>query len=191
MFLPKRIYVKPQSRTSPKAKEIIERAKKLDPTIQIIDLKTKEFQYPPGLSPKDRFVHMKESVILSERVESFIRTFPSPGKIVEKLNTVLNYTWMCPLNCEFCYLQTNQTPEHYFYTNLRDLEYEFVAAPHAHRAILTIWSMLSVVKKQAFFKIPSGLEEYSNNLREEFSEKRINGKERVVDWLFTRQNEDL
>ena len=187
MFSPKRIYVKPQSRTSPKAKEIIARAKSLDPTVQIINLRTKDFEYPAGLSPKAKFLHMKESVILSERVEPFIKTFPSPGKIVEDLNTVLNYTWMCPLNCEFCYLQTNQTPEHYFYTNLRDLEREFATASHAHKAILTIWSMLSIAKKHTFLKIPSGLEEYSDKLREEFSQKRIAEKKRIVDWLFIRQ----
>jgi DNA repair photolyase len=187
MFAPKRIYIKPQSLTSPKTKEIITRAKQIDPKVQIIELNRKDFQYPSGLTPQEKYTHMKESVIISERVESFIRTFASPGNIVENINTVLNYTWMCPLGCEYCYLQTNQTLEHYFYTNLKDLERELIAAPFAHRAILTIWSMLSIAKKQPLNKIPSGLEEFSNILREDFSEKGIKTAKAAINWLFLRQ----
>ena len=81
---------------------------------------------------------------------------------------------MCAHKCEYCYLQTNQTPEHYFYTNFLDAEHEIAAAPVAHTAILTLWTHLENYMGVSFDKLPDRFKETSDWLRDYFSNARIN-----------------
>ncbi len=111
MFIPKRIYIKHECRYDQNTWDIVSRVKKYNPQVEVIELPQGRFKYPE-ISPRDKFLHMKESAIISNRKAPFITTFESPGDIVENLTTILNLSWMCCLNCEYCYLQTNQTPEH-------------------------------------------------------------------------------
>jgi DNA repair photolyase len=186
MFIPKRIYVKRQSRYDAKVKDIVARAKKCNPAVEIIYMDPGSFKYPVG-SPRDKFLHMKESAIISRRVAPFVTTFASPGDIVEDLTTILNLGWMCAANCEFCYLQLVQTPEHYLYSNITDAEKYIRVASVAHAAILTIWTQISYSLKQTLFKIPDGLLETSDELRARFAEARINSDSEAIDYYSSHQ----
>jgi DNA repair photolyase len=186
MFIPKRIYVKRQSRYDTKTRDIIARVKKCNPTVEIINMEPGSFKYPVR-SPRDKFLHMKESIIISRRVAPFITTFASPGDIVEDLTTVLNLGWMCAASCEFCYLQTNQTPEHYVYSNIAEAEKYIRVAPVAHAAIQTIWTQISYSLKRALIKIPEGLFETSDELRVRFAAAGINTDSEAVDFYYSHQ----
>ena len=172
LFAPKRLIIKPQSKHSLITNQIIERTRRYNPTVAVEYLKGKDFTYPVD-SPREKFLYMKESVIISERAESFIRTFDSPGNIVESLTTVLNLSWMCANRCEFCYLQTNQTPEHYFYTNLRDAEHEIASSRAAHAAILTLWTHLSDYFGQRLMKLPDRFKETADWIRDYYVRARV------------------
>ncbi len=187
LFIPKRLLVKPQSKHSRKTAEIIERAKKLDPAIAVEYLPSPDFTYPVS-SPREKFLYMKESAIISERSEDFIRTFDSPGNIVESLTTVLNLSWMCANNCEFCYLQTNQTPEHYFYTNLDKAEHEIASSPAAHAAILTLWTHLSHYFGTRLIKLPDRFKETADWLRDLFVGAHVTSDAEAIDRYSLGQN---
>ncbi len=186
MFIPKRIYIKRDSRYDAKTKDILARVRMCNPGVVIINLDPGIFKYPVK-SPRDKFLHMKESAIISRRISPFITTFASPGDIVEDLTTILNLGWMCAANCEFCYLQTNQTPEHYLYSNISDAEKFIRVAPVAHAAILTIWTQISYSLKRALLKIPEGLLETSDELRVKFAEAGINTDDEAVDFYYSHQ----
>jgi DNA repair photolyase len=94
---------------------------------------------------------------------------------------------MCAHKCEYCYLQTNQTPEHYFYTNFLDAEHEIAAAPVAHTAILTLWTHLENYMGVSFDKLPDRFKETSDWLRDYFSNARINRDERAIDTYYGLQ----
>ena len=78
LFKPKRLIIKPQSKHSPIAKAIIERARQFDPSVSVEYLKTKDFTYPVQ-TPREKYEYMKESVIISERVEPFIKNLTPRG----------------------------------------------------------------------------------------------------------------
>ncbi|MEI8013107.1 MAG: spore photoproduct lyase family protein, partial [Candidatus Omnitrophota bacterium] len=160
--------------------------KKCNPVESIINLPKGNFKYPVTTS-RDKFLHMKESAIISRRKSPFITTFASPGDIVEDLGTILNLGWMCAANCEFCYLQLNQTPEHYIYSNIADAEKIIRAAPVAHAAILTMWTQISHSLKQRLFKIPAGLRETSDDLRVKFADARIDTDSKAIDYYASHQ----
>jgi len=187
LFIPKRLIIKPQSKHSQITRDIITRTQTYNPRVEIEYLNTKDFKYPVSGS-HDMFHYMKESAIVSERSESFIRTFDSPGNIVESLITVLNLTWMCANQCEYCYLQTNQTPEHYFYTNLRDAEHEIASSQTAHTAILTLWTHLSEYFGQRLLKLPDRFKETSDWMREFFVNARITTESTAIDRYYLMQD---
>ena len=186
LFTPKRLLVKPQSRHSKITQEIIARARTFNPDIAIEYLNTADFVYPVD-TPREKFLYMKESAIISERSEDFIRTFDSPGNIVESLTTVLNLSWMCANSCEFCYLQTNQTPEHYFYTNLERAEHEIAASPAAHAAILTLWTHLSDYFAYRLNKLPDRFKETADWIRELYFDARVRRDDEAVDRYYLAQ----
>lgn len=188
LYLPQRLIVKPQSKYSEQTKEIIRRTHSYDDSIPIEYLPSPEFKYPVK-DPRDKFLFMKGSAIISERSESFIRTFDSPGNIVESITTVLNLAWMCPYQCEYCYLQTNQTPEHYLYTNLKEAEREIASAQVAHTAILTLWTHLSYYFGQQLNKLPDRFKETSDWIREEFVKGRITTDREAIDRYYLMQHE--
>ena len=187
LFIPKRLLIKPQSKHSKITQEIIARTQRYDPGVAIEYLKTPDFVYPVA-TPREKFLYMKESAIVSERSEDFIRTFDSPGNIVESLTTVLNLSWMCANNCEFCYLQTNQTPEHYFYTNLEKAEHEIASSPAAHAAILTLWTHLSHYFGTRLIKLPDRFKETADWIRELFVGAHVMRDSEAIDRYFLGQD---
>ena len=187
LFTPKRLLVKPQSKHSKITQEIFSRARTFNPDIAIEYLDTADFIYPVD-TPREKFLYMKDSAIISERSEDFIRTFDSPGNIVESLTTVLNLSWMCASNCEFCYLQTNQTPEHYFYTNLERAEHEIAASPAAHAAILTLWTHLSDYFGGRLYKLPDRFKETADWIRELFVGAHTTRDSEAIDRYFLEQD---
>jgi hypothetical protein len=190
LFIPQRIVVKKQSHLAPRTKLYIENIKRYNPNVEIIHLKN-NFEYPPGLTPKQKFYYASETVIIGERVEDFVRTFASPGDIVEDFETVVNPSWMCAFHCEFCYLQNTEPREHILYTNYRQLERELETAPFAHTAILTIWSLISFSSQKEFMKIPPNLLEVSDWLRSHFVRARINSDQKAIQSIYGKQAKPL
>ncbi len=188
MFIPKRLIIKPNSRTAQRTQEIIARTRKYNPDVEIQEMNEQKFTYPVS-SPYEKFRYMKDSAIISNRSESFIRTFDSPGNIVEHLVTILNLSWMCAFNCQYCYLQTNQTPEHYFYTNFDDAEREIAVASVAHTIILTLWTHLSTYFKKPLLKLPDRFKEVSDWLRERFAQGQITYKDGATNFYYLYQEE--
>lgn len=187
MFIPKRVFINPQSKHSRRTEEILARIHTYAPDAQIVNLPPSGFDYPEGMTAKQKFDFMKESVIISERVVPFIRTFPSPGEIVERITTVCNLTNMCCSNCEYCYLQNAQCPEHYIYTNRYDLEKELATSSYSHWTILTIWTMYSFGKQAPLMKLPEKLMEIADRLRESFVDLRIVSDRASIDYLYRNQ----
>ncbi|MHB1050657.1 MAG: spore photoproduct lyase family protein [Bacteroidota bacterium] len=186
LFIPKRVIVKKECHLSPRTKLYITNIKKYFPSVEVTYLND-NFTYPEHFSPKQKYDFAKETVIIGERTTPFIVTFASPGNIVEQFETVINPSWMCSYQCEFCYLQLTQPPEHMLYTNFHVLKHELETAPYAHTAILTIWSMLSFAKREPYLRIPLNLLETSDWLRKHFIEARINTDQKAIRSLFGKQ----
>jgi len=186
LFIPKRLLIKPQSKHSKITQDIITRTQQLDHDVEIQYLKSSDFVYPVS-APREKFLYMKDSAIISERSEDFIRTFDSPGDIVESLTTVLNLSWMCANNCEFCYLQTNQTPEHYFYTNLDKAEHEIASSPAAHAAILTLWTHLTHHFGHRLIKLPDRFKETADWLRDLYVSAQVTRDAEAIDRYYLGQ----
>lgn len=185
-YIPKRVIVKKECHLAHRTKLYLANIQRYNPNVEIIYLND-NFQYPAGLDAKGKYEYSKETVIIGERVTDFIRSFPSPGDIVEHFVTVVNTSWMCAYKCEFCYLQATQAHDHTLYTNLHKLDRELESAAFANTAILSIWSMLSFAAKRPFFKIPLNLMETSDWLRNHFVNARINSDEKAIRSLFGKQ----
>lgn len=188
LFIPKRLIIKPQSEFSETTKEILKRTRRYNPNVEIVRLTTTDFKYPV-VKPRDKFLYMKDSAIISQRSESFIRTFDSPGHIVERLTTVFNLSWMCPSRCQYCYLQTNQTPEHYFYTNFGTAENEIASSAPGHTAILTLWTHLTHYFNKRLNKLPDRFKEASDWMRDDFVSGRMISDSEVIDRYYLIQNQ--
>ncbi len=186
LFIPKRVFVKKECHLAPRTKLIIENIKKYNPNVEINYLNG-NYRYPAGLDPKGKFDYSKETVIIGERVEDFIRTFDSPGDIVEHFVTVLNTSWMCAYECQFCYLQNTRPPEHLLYTNFHKLDRELETSSYADTANLTMWSLLSFAARRQFVKLPEYFMETSDWLRAHFVDARINSDEKAIRSLIGKQ----
>ena len=186
-FIPKHVLIHPKAKDSDRTKEIVRRIHTFAPQVQITHLPDTGFSYPSGLTGTQKHWFMKESVIITERTVPFIRTFASPGAIVEDLTTVCNLTHMCCSNCEFCYLQIAQCLEHYIYTNRHDLEAELATSSFAHAAILTVWSMYSFGIKAPLLKLPKHLMEIGDEIRKQFVRRNIATEAKAIDYLCDNQ----
>jgi hypothetical protein len=185
-YAPKRVLVKKECHRSPRTILYLENIKRYNPDVEVIFLND-NYKAPKGLDAKGKYEYEKETVIIGERVEDFIRSFPSPGDIVEHFVTVVNTSWMCAYKCEFCYLQASQASQHILYTNFHKLDRELETASYANTAILTIWSLLSFAAKKQYIKLPENLMETSDWLREHFVNARINSDEKAIRSLFGKQ----
>ena len=185
-YAPKRVLVKKECHLAPRTKLYIENIKKFNPTVEIVYLND-NYKAPEHLDAKGKYEYEKETVIIGERVEDFIRSFPSPGDIVEHFVTVVNTSWMCAYKCEFCYLQNSQASQHILYTNFHKLDRELETAAFANTAILTVWSLLSFATKKTYLKIPDNLMETSDWLREHFVNARINSDEKAIRSILGKQ----
>jgi len=190
-FLPKRIILTTAAKGSPKAIEVANRIRQLDPNIPTVDVRSANNDRSwRRLSVPQRWKYRKESIILAERGEPFITTFASPGKIVEDIGTLLNLTFHCASDCEFCYLQTVMPPAHIIYTNVARLESEIAVEPFAHRAILTLWTVVSFAQRQRLLKIPHNFNVAAGYLREQFQGNSISKDEDAIELLYHLMHSD-
>lgn len=188
MFTPSTILIHPDSIGSAKEKLIVANAKKFNPRLTVQQLPPGRFSYPAGLSTvKHKFDYWADTVILRPRVAPFIVTFASPGEIVEKFTTILNLAWHCPFRCEFCYLQTTRPGEHFLYTNIEEMALQLRTAPYAHKVSLTVWGMLSKAMKTPLLKIPEGLRQTTDRIREDMTSLGIQNDADAVNFLNAQQ----
>lgn len=166
MYIPKRVFISSKCVGLRKTEEYLNRIQKWNPEVDVTEYDG-EFAYPSGSTPHDMYHYAKDSILINERSANspFIQSFPSPGNIVEDFTTVGNLTWQCASKCHFCYLMLTRPYEKYFYTNLDRFENELATAPYAHRAILTLWTMVTHALRTSFMKIPTYLYRASDNVR--------------------------
>ena len=183
MYLPERVYVKPQSRNDPVTAEIIRRVHAIDPKIPIIQMRGQSIPFPSHSTAVWRWRQRRKSIILSQRTVPFMSTFASPGNIVERLGVILNLCWHCPSDCHFCYLQPVLPPDQILYTNLEKLDREVAIEPYVHKAVLTIWSLISFVLKEELRRIPVNFHKAANYVRAEFLSEGVNNDTEAVEFL--------
>ncbi len=166
----KRIIIANSAKDSDYAEQVIQRAKALDPTIEIVytgvgnndkDIMT----FPSQLQGAGNYWYMKETLYIRERKSAFIETFPSPGDIVENLNTALKLGFHCRSTCHYCYQQAAPYTYQEIFSNLEEVKDELKYEPNIHTATLTVWSLISHITKQTFNKIPNGLDKAIGKFR--------------------------
>ena len=167
--------------------QVISRAKLINPHIELIypsaNNDKDNYRFPDQLTGAGNYWFMKESLIIRERKSSFIETFPSPGEIVENLNTAVKLGMNCRSACQYCYQQASPYVHQDIFSNLDDLIPELEVENYVHKAILTIWSIISHLKEERFNKIPHHLQVAGNKLRIAFQKEQINSKAKAVKYL--------
>jgi len=184
----KRILVAQSVTDKTYATEVIDRARKLDPTIDIVYVgektRSNKATFPSSLSAHGKYWYSKESLLLRDRGDStFIETFPSPGTIVENLGTMLKLGFHCKSICEYCYLQGGSYSWQEIFTNLDRVRDEIRTETVVHTALLTIWSAYSFYKQELTLKVPPDFHKVGNSLRQKFIKQRINKESRAVQYL--------
>jgi len=175
----KRIIVAQSAVGKPYTEEVIDRARNLDPSIDVLYLGQKEGKnqiiFPESLSTRGKFWYSKESLLLRDRgPSSFIETFPSPGNIIEKLSIVMKLGFHCRYHCQYCYLQGSSYPWQEIYTNLERAASEVAVERQVYWTTQTLWSAYSFYNETMTYKIPLGLSDVGNKIRKEFNRRQIN-----------------
>ncbi|NQU67077.1 MAG: hypothetical protein HQ510_03955 [Candidatus Marinimicrobia bacterium] len=184
----KRIIIANSAKDSDYAEQVIQRAKALDPTIEIVYTgvgnNDKDIMaFPSQLQGAGNYWYMKETLYIRKRKSAFIETFPSPGDIVENLNTALKLGFHCRSTCHYCYQQTSQYTYQDAYSNLEDVKNEVACEHIVNTSTLTIWSVLSHLKKEAFEKNPKNLSDVSNKLRQTMQDLGIKDRSSAISYL--------
>lgn len=183
MYLPDKVFIKPQSKSDPATAEIVRRLNGLDPDIQIINMRGMNVSYPASSSAVWRWKQKKKNLILAHRTVPFLTTFASPGNIVERMGVILNLSWQCPSNCQFCYLQSVLPQDHTIYTNIEDLNRQISIEPFVHRSVLSLWTILSFARKEELRKVPPNFKQAADYLRKQFIKENVNSKTEAVELL--------
>ena len=183
MYLPERVFIKPQSKADPSTTEIIRRIKLLDSNIPIVQMRGKNVFYPKRSSAVWRWQQKKKNLILAHRTVPFLTTFASPGNIVERMGVILHLCWHCPSNCEFCYLQSVLPQEHIIYTNVADLNRQMSIEPYVHRSVLSLWTTISFIQKEELRRIPFNFHHAANYIRKQFINEGVSKRIEAVDLL--------
>jgi DNA repair photolyase len=166
----KRIVITNTAKDSAYADEVIERARKLNRKVEVSytgtgNNDTDILVFPSQLQGAENYWYMKETLFVRERKSPFIETFPSPGDIVENLNTALKLGFHCRSTCQYCYQQKAPYPYQEIFTNFDKLKEEIIYEPFVHRATLVIWSMISFLTKTTFTRIPNELDKSIKKFR--------------------------
>jgi hypothetical protein len=191
MYLPKKVYVKPQSRNDAATGEIVRRVHAVDPSIPVIHLKENSIPLSFPSSPVDRWQERQRSLVLAHRTVPFLTTFSSPGTVVERMGVLANLYWQCPFNCNFCYLQNVLPPDHMIYTNLGKLEHELAVEPFAYPAALTLWTIISFAEHRELLKTPANFHRAADYVRAEFALEGVNSTKMALDVLDEILQEEL
>jgi len=184
----KRIIVAQSAVGKPYTEEVIDRARNLDPSIDVLYLGQKDGKNqmvsPESLSTRGKFWYSKESLLLRDRGPSlFIETFPSPGNIVEALATVMKLGFHCRYHCQYCYQQGSGYPWQEIYTNLDRAASEVAVERQVYWTTQTLWSAYSFYNEVMTYKIPPGLSNIGNKIRKEFNKRQINTDADAISYL--------
>lgn len=171
LYTPNNVIITPGANGHPRAQEMLKRIKVLDPLVSVTYSSNELPKYSGCNTYEDRFHRMKETVVLGERKSSFIEIFVSPGRIFEKMGTMIKSVSGCAIECKFCYLQTTAI-RHYrqkIYVNYElvedEIKNEFIIDP-IFRSTLSIVTKLTGTQ---FNKIPGGFNVVCNKIRDELS----------------------
>ncbi len=183
LYLPEHVFIKPQSEDDPATAEIVRRIQALNPDIPIVHMRDQRIPFPKRSTSVGRWRQRKKNFVLAHRTTPFLTTFASPGNIVERMGVILNLCWQCPCDCSFCYLQTVMPPDHVIYTNVENLDREMPIEPYVHRSILSLWTIISFIRKEELKKIPQNFHEAANYIRRQFIKEGIRSKNEAVGLL--------
>ena len=166
----KRIVITNTAKDSEYAKEVIKRARKLNHKVEVSytgtgNNDTDILAFPSQLQGAENYWYMKETLFVRERKTPFIETFPSPGDIVENLNTALKLGFHCRSTCHYCYQQKAPYIYQEIFTNFDKLKKEIIYEPFVHRATLVIWSVISFLTERTFNRIPNDLDKSISKFR--------------------------
>ena len=95
-YTPKRVYVSKSARSYPRTQQMINRIKKLNRKVMIINIPTNT-PPRPNLNGKALWQFLKETIVICERQAPYLEVFASPGKISENLGIMGKIISHCPL----------------------------------------------------------------------------------------------
>ncbi|MBT3802311.1 MAG: hypothetical protein HOG05_14265, partial [Bacteroidetes bacterium] len=184
----KRIVITNTAKDSAYAEGVINRARKLNRKVEISHTGTGNndtdiLAFPSQLQGQENYWYMKETLYVRERKSSFIETFPSPGDIVENLNTALKLGFHCRSTCQYCYQQTSRGGTQEVFSNIKNVTDELKYERIVQTATLTVWSMISHLQKKIYVKIPRNLSETSNKFREKVVKSEISNDDSMMELL--------
>ncbi len=184
----KRIVISNSSQKTKYSKEVVKRARNINSRMELVytgvgDNGTDILSFPSQLLGAGNYWYMKETLYIRERKSTFIDTFPSPGDIVENLNTALKLGFHCRSTCHYCYQQTSKGDKQEIYSNMERVKNELKYEPFIHTMALTAWSLISHLTKKTFNKIPPGLKDSINSHRDAISKSNINKDVESLEFL--------
>ena len=188
-YIPKRVIVTPSSHGNEYTQTILNRIKKLDPSVEIIFSDKENIDSP---SVENRLKYIKETLVLTERKGKFISTFESPGAIVEDMTTVVSLNWHCAMDCEYCYLNNSisRVQWQYIYTNVDRIVGELKVEKYVQWVLRTIWSLYNEYSSDVQTKISSRFFSLADTIRiKNFKQPIIKDKTSALVYINTRLEE--
>lgn len=173
-YFPKRVIVTEKAQSNPMTQIVLEKIRALSPDVVEESSSDEKVPEPNILVNSDMYAHFRETVVLASRSSNFMEIFPSPGTIVEDMNTMCKVLIHCSSKCQYCYLQLaggDSARWQKLWTNLDDLERQCNIELLFNKTALTIWSAISFYKQETFPKVPEGFKEVADKLRGRFLRK--------------------
>lgn len=158
LFKPLRVIVTPSAKEYPRTNEIIKRLKEASNDIEFSESVDGNPILPQTLiDDKDIHQYLRQTVVLGARSGEYFETFPSPGDIIEEMNTMCRISYQCPSDCEYCYLQFAGGGAtirwRRWFVDIDRIEKEFEAEILVHKTMLTLWSATSFILKRPLGKV--------------------------------------
>jgi len=171
LYVPENVIITEGAKKYKTTDETLDRIKKLNPKVNVSYSKDEIPTYKGITTQPARYHHMKKTVVLAERQSAFFETFPSPGRIIEKPNTMIKSVYNCCYECEFCYLQTRTVHQYWqkVFVNYERLENEI---KNEYFIDTMVRSMLTIVSKLGgteLNKIPGKFNTVMNGARDTLS----------------------
>ena len=187
-FIPQRLIITEKSKNTQRTAEIIDRVKKLNPDIEILNSIEEDPKRPENIGLTELYDYLKNTLVLATRTANFADCFPSPGNIVEGMTTTTNLGFQCSSNCEYCYLQDagrQEIPWRKVYVNLETMEDEIQKEYLVFRFANALWCALSFYLEKTLPKIPKDFKDIVNEFRNKVLAKNsiINSDADVKNYL--------
>ena len=173
-YTPKRVYVSRSALAYPRTQRIIDRIKKMNRRVQIINIRTNT-PPKPNLTGKALYTYLKETVVICTRSAPFLEVFASPGRISENIGVMGKILSHCPLRCLYCYLDVSGRRTNWarVYVDVENFYAQAVSERLVYRMVLTLWSAVSFYLKKPLDKVPEGFKEICDDaIRREILKKR-------------------